>query len=332
MNFYATQERKLFDDTVFSTQAPDQMAKPLRQLMQEWTESRNMNKEPILGMRFPKRFRWRVTLRQPGGVEQTAISHRIVKMDTKLADCYDTLAGVGIMGRGDPAAERGARGIRWQYALAMGSAALCLVLVGILLGGKSAFSLFQKSVVGMIGIDTSGGKPTSALAGAVGMTGGLPDEMKQNLAASIERNPPARVHVITNLMLAPNDIPKVVNNSLIGGRAEEVVVEFVGLSIGAGHVRVYLSDGRRLTEKDPGLSYVSRDLVIYRKERIYPSRGRMESKQVSSVIYPRGDLAPKLSRRVVVGGKIVDDVRNSEKFYTLDLGFESVTQGNNSQY
>jgi len=306
-NFYNTQERKLLDDTIFATQVPDQLAKPLRQLMQEWTETRNMNKEPILGMRFPGRFRWRMTLRQPGGVEQTAINHRLVRMDKDLAGCYDTLTGVGITGRGDVTSERGSRGVRWQYAIAGGIGAICLLCALVWVGGKAGFTAIQKAVVGMVGIQVSdSGNVSSPLVKASGV---IIPEVRTALSNMTEMNPPARVQPVTSPVFTPDSKPEVKNNSLIGGRATNRL-SLIGTVISKNRVRVFLSDGRTLTQDDKELTYVGPRHVMYAGERIeYPVRSEMAMDRNVSVDLPEYNLnpQPQLSRRVVVGTSVLDN-------------------------
>lgn len=301
MNFYNTQERKLLDDTIFATQVPSQMAKPLRGLIQEWTETRNMNKEPILGCRFPGRFRWRMTLKQPDGREQVAINHRYVTMDKSLAGCYNTLAGVGITGRGDPNAERGARGIRWQVGIMIFVLVVVCLGVGMFYGGKYGFKAVQKGVIGALGISVdTGGRVSSPVVQATGVM--LP-EVKAALSNLTEQNPPARVSPITAPSFGPGDDPKVERNSMIGGRAEPRLY-VMGTAQQGNQVRVYLNDGRIITDKDPRLQLVGPHGIIYdgvtilRVPKDYTSRSETlssGSEAVASPLPPVVDLTPRFS-------------------------------------
>jgi len=266
--FYCTQERKLLDDTIFATQAPDQLAKPLRQLMQEWTETRNMSKEPIIGIRFPGRFRWRMTLRQPDGREQTAINHRVISVDKELRECYNTMAGVGITGKGDPNAERGNRGIRWQFALILGVFAILCIFAGVWFGAKLGFGAIQKGIVGVIGLDTGSGKATSKLVQATGL-GSIVPQMSESLSNQTSRQIPPSVQAITPPTFASNETIVVKNNHVEAGKSEpSLYLMGVTLLSGQNRVKVYLSDGSVIDEKDPRLTYVDRKSVIFMGQRL----------------------------------------------------------------
>lgn len=300
-SFYATQERKLLDDTVFCTQCPDQLAKPLRQLMQEWVESRNMNKEPILGLRFPRRFRWRATLRQPDGREQTAISHRIVKMDVELAGCYDTLAGVGIVGRGDPNQERGARGIRWQIGLMLACMAILCVILGVWFGGRWGFLAVQKGVVGMVGLDIKDGKVSSSIVEATGF-GVVAPEIKTAMEQGLG-NVRGEVQRVSSPSFASNETMRVIQGRVVmGSSASLEPVTVNGWRLQGNRVTVYLSDGRVITERDPKLRHVGKDGVDYGDEHFNMSRA-VYSDSRSRLDSPAFNPSPQLSRQLKVGNR-----------------------------
>jgi len=252
--FYCTQERKLGDDTVFCSQQPGQMAKPLRGLMQEWVETQNMGMQPIMGCRFPGKFKWRYTLRMPGTVgSELALRHTYVKLDKEWADCYDTNAGIGVVGRGHKEAVR--YGVRWQYWLAMVGGSLCLGVFLVYAGVKYGISAAKDGLVSMIGINVPvEGKATSKVIDMVSATG--PAQPKLSVA-------PVDVNKIT---FASNETIQVRNNTVQAGKVEkekEPDLTIDGWSQGVGGLKVFISDGQVISGRDPRLTSITQRGVIF---------------------------------------------------------------------
>jgi len=101
LTFYTSQHRKLDDDCVFITQHPDQLEKRVRMLSQEFWIFNNFGMEKFATyFQKPSWFSCEVHRRIPTGLNPIpAQAVYRYKLDKELADCYDTSAGVGIVGR-----------------------------------------------------------------------------------------------------------------------------------------------------------------------------------------------------------------------------------------
>jgi len=293
--FYCTQERKFGDDTIFASQVPGQMAKPLRELISNWVETTNRDMVPIMGCRFPGWFTWRWTFRQPGtaGAEQAYRKQR-VKMDPLLCKCYDTLAGVGVVGKGKP--ERKAKwGLKWQWWLAT---AICLVVllcavsyavvtVGVAKGRQAVVSALGISVPERPKVDPVPASP-DWVSNAVH---GLPQR-----AAAVETLP-------APVTFKNGETTRIDGNKVVAGE-----VKVVGwTSSNRRGVKVILSDGRTITSGDARLRYIGREGVLYDGEFIRFDKGA--TLPVVPVPIPP-ELPPvNLSGSVVVGKEVKGSAR-----------------------
>lgn len=124
---YNSQHAKLGDMVIFITQFPALLDKRVRGFAQEYHVYRNLGFEKIWWFfRAPKRFLVSVYYGEPDRVTKPAEVHYI-KMDQEIADCYDTSAGVGVIGRGTPEQARRKTGFSWRWII-VGGALLALAL------------------------------------------------------------------------------------------------------------------------------------------------------------------------------------------------------------
>jgi len=143
--FYLSQHRKLGDDVVAVTQSIGNVDKQFRSLAQDFSYIRNMKKEKKGLFKLPGIF-IRSTYSQPftgqPGVE--AMEVRTFRLQpTKLAACYNTAAGVGVLGRsGSDTGER-TKGLPWWVAI--------LAVVLICAGVAFVPSLIGKAVGSTVG-------------------------------------------------------------------------------------------------------------------------------------------------------------------------------------
>jgi hypothetical protein len=231
LQFYAAQHRKLGDDVIFVTQTSKQVDVLLRSLAQDFTVIRNHGKEKIGIFRQPSVFR-ALTYQEPPAPNVRATEEKVFTLDRKgLAQCYDTSAGVGIVGRGaaDVGDRRKGISILWLVA--------GIVAFGVLLGcspwlaGKGVKRVLRSTGVKL--------KP---------VTNAVTNQGSVSIPATV-----------TNAVLKP------IVREISSRRAPEnakTLVWLTGVAISGPSVRVWLSDGRSYTERDRGLQFVGRDFVI----------------------------------------------------------------------
>lgn len=138
--YYCSQHRKLGDDVLLVTQHPEQADKNFRRLAQDFTVLRNMENEQLAGFRIPNRFRRATYLgeKRPND-NQVAQEKGWFKLDKKVASCYHTTAGVGILARTDVKEKKG-KGKHPAFALVYIGIFIAVLwfLPGILRGGFTA--------------------------------------------------------------------------------------------------------------------------------------------------------------------------------------------------
>jgi len=108
LTYYASQHRKLNDECIFITQHPDMLESRLRKLAQEfWSHNNNGIERFWTYFTKPSYFSVEVHRKPPSGpnAPEPMATYRF-RLDKKLADCYDTSAGIGIKGRKMPEKKR----------------------------------------------------------------------------------------------------------------------------------------------------------------------------------------------------------------------------------
>lgn len=103
VTFYNSQHRKLDDEIVFISQFPELVDKRLKGFAQEHVYCENHAMERIFTVfRSPAFFTASSYLRERTGHNDVAQWKTRFTLDLKIANCYDTSAGVGIRGRKKP--------------------------------------------------------------------------------------------------------------------------------------------------------------------------------------------------------------------------------------
>jgi len=145
--YYLSQHRKLGDDVICITQSTANVDKQFRSVAQEFHVVRNLSKERWGMFVGPSKFVVKSYLQQPTSKTDLPEYTRNFTLSPKLAECYDTAAGVGVVGKSaDKEVTRKGLSVRWLYA---GVAAIALGLVCIpvfapdILGGVIG-GLFKK--------------------------------------------------------------------------------------------------------------------------------------------------------------------------------------------
>jgi len=108
LTYYASQHRKLNDECIFITQHPDMLESRLRKLAQEfWSHNNNAIERFWTFFSKPSYFSVEVHRKPPTGPNAPSpmATYRF-RLNKKLADCYDTSAGIGIKGRKKPEKQR----------------------------------------------------------------------------------------------------------------------------------------------------------------------------------------------------------------------------------
>jgi hypothetical protein len=114
--YYLSQHRKLGDDVVLISQSIQNVDKQMRSMGQDYTYVRNLTKEQHGLFRVPALFIKRVFLELPTGPSVKAIQTGTFKLDVSgLARCYDTAAGVGIVGRSGADIASKPKGLHWAW-------------------------------------------------------------------------------------------------------------------------------------------------------------------------------------------------------------------------
>lgn len=96
---YLSQHRHLGDDVICITQSIKNVDRQFRSVAQDFTHLRNYSKEKFWGLRMPSRFVYRTYLSENEGDARQPMVTGTFRLDVAgLASCYDTSAGVGLVG------------------------------------------------------------------------------------------------------------------------------------------------------------------------------------------------------------------------------------------
>lgn len=235
--FYASQHRKFGDDVLIVTQSSKQIDAALVRVAQDFTVVRNHGKEKLGPFRQPNVFTTSTFAEPPSGaLGQMPMERKVFRIDVKgLAACYDTSAGVGIMGRGSADTRERKKGVSIGWLLA----GLVVVLVLLAMLPKTLGWIAGRTIAGAVKIGTNA--------------------VHQVSTAIVKTNSPAPLMAstiqggVTNLNEIVPDRPKTL---------PEGVVWVTGYSRSGNAVKVWLSDGRTFTQQDRELQFIGRDYVI----------------------------------------------------------------------
>jgi len=196
--FYLSQHRKLGDDVLCITQSVQNVEKRFRTLAQDFTYVKFLKKSKFgaLGLfQPPAVFMRQVFQHEATGsrADGAAMETRTFALDAAgVASCYETAAGVGVLGCSADKEER-ATGLHYGWLIAIGVAGLGLLLCVPSLLGKGL----------QVGLDkvSSFGQPTKTLESRLG---GKPFETVA-APAPVSVNP----HTVTNAETAVEPLPSV---------------------------------------------------------------------------------------------------------------------------
>jgi len=231
--FYLSQHRKLGDDVIAVTQSIGNVDKQFRSLAQDFSYIRNLKKERKGMFKLPGIF-IRSTYAQPftgqPGVE--AMEVRTFKLQpTKLAACYNTAAGVGVLGRSGADRQERVKGLHWGFAIA----AIVIAAAGVAM------------IPHLLGKLTSGtGKAVTKAA-----------QQMQEQGGGVRTPPVAEKHVHTNP--SASETSRTNRNAAI-----QREVELVGYWMERGRLVVLLSDG---TKRSSGIYALDENGVVVDGER-----------------------------------------------------------------
>lgn len=140
--FYLSQHRKMGDDVFFVTQHVKQVDSALRRLAAEFWRVTNYGNRFPFGVKLPDYFVIDVFNTEPSLLGQI-VDVRKIRLDVEgLASCYDTAAGVGLVGQlADTKQQR--KGIPWQVVPVV----LLILGVGALFLAKGSGNLFAKEMM-----------------------------------------------------------------------------------------------------------------------------------------------------------------------------------------
>ena len=135
---YSAQHRKFGDDVLLVSQTVKQVDSQIRSLCQDFTLVRNRFKERIGLFRQPGVFTVDVYLEPPGPTVRPMQSFPFLLDAEGLGACYDTSAGVGIMGQGGADLGERRKGLPfWLLVLGILGVAGLMSSLPWLIGGRS---------------------------------------------------------------------------------------------------------------------------------------------------------------------------------------------------
>lgn len=241
--FYLSQHRKLGDDVLCITQSVNNVDKQFRSVAQDFSYMRNHSKERLGVFRSINRFT-RKTYASPvtGSPGEHAMEHALFKLDVEgLASCYDTAAGVGILGR---SADVGARKKGIPFSM--------LVLAGVL--AFVCLAMLPKGVrAGLLAVS----KPSSAGVAHTAISNEV-ERVASLQSSHVSETLPPVATAVPELRRAV--IPPAPLASSPGAPAPDL--ELVGVVGGMKYGRAMFSDGSVVRVGDARLTHLSPDLVV----------------------------------------------------------------------
>lgn len=229
---YITQHRKMgrnSDDVIAITQVITQVDRAFRDMGKNFTYLTNLTDRMLLGFKLPSRFLTATYLRPPtGAASDLALMRSTFTIDAKgLAGCYDTAAGMGIVGG---LADVGKRRKGLPFWL-LPTGVVCLGL-----------SVWGAVVLGM---------HAAAGAGKRMIQGAVPAISAAVPASLVARPEPASAPAPTQ--------------SAVAGR--ERVRRMTGFTCFDGEYRVTLDDGRVVRSSDSRMTYLDPETCVYGGQR-----------------------------------------------------------------
>jgi len=170
---FLSQSRKLGDEVVLVSQRPEQVDKQMRGQVDEWTHAVNFANLSLLSMfRLPKRIVWTSYASLPAGNrKEPAQARGIIKVDPKgIGSIYDTNAGVGIKGSGEPPKKSRKLSLLWLLPIPVLAWAGCRSGVAAIQAGASRLIPGSNTSTNLPPVPTNAPTAASRLASLVGIT------------------------------------------------------------------------------------------------------------------------------------------------------------------
>ena len=247
--WYSEQERKWGDDEIMVTPGTVRIVKAWRDQGQEFHYMRNWGKERLGRFRGPSYFQ-RTIMSRPATGSMLDVSARVdyFRLDPRLAGCYDTNAGVGVVGvRGDLGKTAKGHSLLWMLPV-FALIGLCVWKVPDVLAWVLVRGTGTKRAAAMV---ASSAAPVAA-----------------QVATSASEVPPA-------------PLPSLVRPGFRGPPAgfasysfgEKVVVDAVA-RLASGKTWIHLSDGRAFVNPENGVLAAD---GLYLDKEFYPVKtGKLE--------------------------------------------------------
>lgn len=271
---YNSQHRKFGDEVFFITQFLDLVDKRLRGFSQDFTLVRNHKLERLLMFRGPPYFSASTYLTPPS-MGSVATNVERFTLDLKLANCYDTTAGMGIKGRNKPQ-ERRLKGLNPVWAIP----AAAVVIGGLYL----APDLLTKGVLKAM---AKGDEMAQAVTGG---------------SASSAASAPSASSSLPSLQLQPH-----ANFASPGIVSPQVYP--TGYCVRGKRVIVQMSDGTTRTERDKELSNIERNSVTLDGKKLFlkgSGAGSAPARPQAVELSPSGVSISKTARSGLPQNSVVD--------------------------
>lgn len=147
VSYYLSQHGKLgecpFDHVIVISQHPEQVSKKFKLLIQDWHVLRNRYMDKMGPFKLGSCFIRRRYFNEPK-FSSVPVEEERFEFNQELADCYDTLAGVGVRGRGTPRIAH-AKGLPKWTLWGAGALAVAGLFVAVAVVPRLVVGAFAKS-------------------------------------------------------------------------------------------------------------------------------------------------------------------------------------------
>ena len=229
---YNSQHAKigLGDVVIFITQFPDLLDKRIKGFAQEWHCCTNLGFQKVFWFfRMPQRFLVGIHYGEPARLAKPSeVSYH--KIDLRVANCYDTSSGVGVVGRGAPEMKKRKTGVSWIWLIVAGGVVVWVISYGP--------DWFMKHVLGRI-------KPKREV---VQVSPSLAAESGAHLMGRVSKN-----------ASPPKPTVGTLTSHEIGSAVQVASIKSV-MKYGTKW-RIELTDGRVFTDETGGVSAAGRDWI-----------------------------------------------------------------------
>lgn len=247
--WFVLQHRKFNSDVIFCSPEIGDLDSMLRGKIRRFHMMRNLAEEKFWRFRKPAKFQC-VTYNQMPRSGVTPEKTEYFGLDLELSRCYNTAAGVGVVGRTGADSVRPVKGLHWALAL------VPLVLIAAVLYFSG--DIMKNGFFAIVGGKNADKKPEVQKKDL--QNGGTKRKLVgTNMPAVIEELPPKRIQTF----VAPqsDNLPPLNTN-----------LTYYGFSKVAGVVTIYLSDGTSVDNSKGERFRVFSDGVLLDGERILKTK------------------------------------------------------------